>query len=52
MPLVLILLRNKKMKAAVLHQYGENPKYEDLVEPIPANEQQVLITVKAASVKR
>jgi NADPH:quinone reductase-like Zn-dependent oxidoreductase len=39
------------MKAAVLHQLGQAPKYEDFDEPVPANDSQVLITVKAASVK-
>lgn len=40
------------MKAAVLHQYGINPKYEDFNEPVPANDQQVLMNVKAASIKQ
>lgn len=40
------------MKAAVLHQYGVSPKYEDFKEPVAANEQQVLINVKAASIKQ
>jgi NADPH:quinone reductase-like Zn-dependent oxidoreductase len=39
------------MKAAVLHQLGEAPRYEDFQEPVPQNEQQLLMTVKAASVK-
>ncbi|TWJ02548.1 NADPH:quinone reductase-like Zn-dependent oxidoreductase [Mucilaginibacter frigoritolerans] len=39
------------MKAAVLHQLGTAPKYEDFAVPVPQNEDQVLITVKAASVK-
>ena len=39
------------MKAAVLHQYGEAPKYGDFPDPIPQNDNQVLITVKAAAVK-
>ncbi len=39
------------MKAAVLHQLGEAPKYEDFQEPVPQNEHQLLMTVKAASVK-
>lgn len=38
------------MKAAVLHQFGHPPKYEDFPDPVPQNEQ-VLITVKAASIK-
>jgi NADPH:quinone reductase-like Zn-dependent oxidoreductase len=39
------------MKAAVLHQLGEAPKYEDFAEPVVKNENQILITVLAASVK-
>jgi NADPH:quinone reductase-like Zn-dependent oxidoreductase len=39
------------MKAAVLHQLGTAPKYEDFPEPVAKDENQVLITVKAASVK-
>jgi len=39
------------MKAAVLHKLGEAPKYEDFPEPVLQNANQVLITVKAASVK-
>lgn len=40
------------MKAAVLHQYGTAPKYGDFPEPVPENEQQIVITVKAASIKQ
>lgn len=39
------------MKAAVLHQLGQAPKYEDFPEPVPQNDNQVVITVKAASIK-
>ena len=39
------------MKAAVLHQLGTAPKYEDFLEPVAKDENQVLIKVKAASVK-
>ncbi len=38
------------MKAAVLHQLGSAPKYEDFPDPVPA-EGQLLMNVKAASVK-
>lgn len=38
------------MKAAVLHQLGSVPEYEDFPDPIPTQEQ-LLITVKAASIK-
>ncbi len=41
----------KFMKAAVLHKLGEAPEFEDFSEPKPANDQQILINVKAASVK-
>lgn len=39
------------MKAAVLHQFGHPPKYEDFPNPVPQNAEQILITVKAASIK-
>jgi NADPH:quinone reductase-like Zn-dependent oxidoreductase len=39
------------MKAAVLHQLGVAPKYEDFPDPVPQNDNQVVITVKAASIK-
>lgn len=39
------------MKAAVLHQLGGIPTYEDFPDPTPPCENQILITVKAASVK-
>ncbi len=39
------------MKAAVLHQLGQIPKYEDYKEPIPQNETEVVMNVKAASIK-
>jgi NADPH:quinone reductase-like Zn-dependent oxidoreductase len=39
------------MKAAVLHELGKAPKYEDFPQPVPQSADQVLITVKAASVK-
>lgn len=39
------------MKAAVLHKLGEAPKYEDFAEPVVNKENQLLITVLAASVK-
>lgn len=34
------------MKAAVLHHFGETPRYEDFMEPVP-NDDEVLIRVKA-----
>ncbi|WP_426668439.1 quinone oxidoreductase family protein [Mucilaginibacter sp. McL0603] len=39
------------MKAAVLHQLGEAPKYEEFPAPVLQSTDQVVITVKAASVK-
>lgn len=39
------------MKAAVLHQLGTNPKFEDFDAPTPNNENEVLVNVKAFSVK-
>jgi NADPH:quinone reductase-like Zn-dependent oxidoreductase len=39
------------MKAAVLHQLGQAPKFEDFPDPVPANADQLVMTVKAASLK-
>lgn len=39
------------MKAAILHAPGEAPKYGEFTTPLPKNSDQLLITVKAASVK-
>jgi NADPH:quinone reductase-like Zn-dependent oxidoreductase len=39
------------MKAAILHKLGTAPQYGDFPDPIPQNDDQLLITVKAASVK-
>lgn len=39
------------MKAAVLHQLGQAPKYEDFPDPVPQNSDQLVIDVKAASIK-
>lgn len=39
------------MKAAVLNQYGENPKYTDFTDPIP-NADEVLVEMLAASIKQ
>lgn len=40
------------MKAALLYQYGAAPKYGDFEEPVPENDQQIVMTVKAASIKQ
>jgi len=39
------------MKAAVLHQLGQAPRYEDFPDPVPQNENQVVVNVRAASIK-
>ncbi|WP_162388041.1 quinone oxidoreductase family protein [Spirosoma endbachense] len=39
------------MKAAVIHQFGEIPRYEDFADPIPQTEDDLILTVKAASIK-
>jgi NADPH:quinone reductase-like Zn-dependent oxidoreductase len=39
------------LKAALLHQLGTIPKFDTLPDPIPVNDQQTLITVKAAALK-
>jgi NADPH:quinone reductase-like Zn-dependent oxidoreductase len=44
------LCKKKNMKAAV-YTPGETPKYADFADPIPQNENQVLVNVKAAAVK-
>ena len=38
------------MKAAVLQQEGTVPKYADFPEPVPENDEQILVTVKAVSI--
>ncbi|GAB3556216.1 quinone oxidoreductase family protein [Spirosoma fluminis] len=39
------------MKAAVLHQLGTLPVYEDFADPTPQNADQLVMNVKAASIK-
>lgn len=39
------------MKAAVLYKLGEAPKYADFPDPVAQDDKQLLINVKAASVK-
>ncbi|MCR8557353.1 zinc-binding dehydrogenase [Mucilaginibacter sp. BJC16-A38] len=39
------------MKAAILYQLGQSPKYGEIGEPVPQNNDQLLITVKAAAIK-
>lgn len=39
------------MKAAVLHQLGQAPKYEDFRDPTPVDNDQAVITMKAAALK-
>lgn len=39
------------MKAAVIHKFGETPRYEDFNDPNPQLENDVVMLVKAASVK-
>src|SRR5260370_40023960 len=38
------------MKAAVLHDFGQSPRYEDFADP-QATEGEVLVRIKAASLK-
>ena len=40
------------MKAAVLHELGTLPKYDDFNAPTPQNDNELLITIKAASIKQ
>jgi NADPH:quinone reductase-like Zn-dependent oxidoreductase len=39
------------MKAAVLNKLGTPPVYQDFADPVPQNDEQILINVKAASIK-
>lgn len=39
------------MKAAVLHAQGELPRYEDFSDPTPTNDREMVVRVKAASIK-
>jgi NADPH:quinone reductase-like Zn-dependent oxidoreductase len=38
------------MKAAVVYKKGEMPKYAEFAEPIPQNENQILLSVKAVAI--
>ena len=40
------------MKAAILHQLGDVPNYEEFPDPVATSEDEVLIRVKAASIKQ
>ena len=44
-------LKQTKMKAAVIYQRGEMPQYIDFPEPVVQNDDEVLITVRAAAIK-
>ncbi|GAB4056434.1 quinone oxidoreductase family protein [Spirosoma litoris] len=39
------------MKAAVIHQFGETPRYEEVADPIIQSENELMMTVQAASIK-
>src|ERR1700742_1321769 len=39
------------MKAAVMYQEGELPQYTDFPEPIPQNDDEIPVTVKAVAIK-
>lgn len=39
------------MKAAVIYRAGDAPQLADVPEPLPANDNEVLITLKAAAIK-
>ncbi len=45
------MYKNVIMKAAVLYKFGQPPRYDDFPDPVPANDNQVVIKIKAASVK-
>jgi NADPH:quinone reductase-like Zn-dependent oxidoreductase len=44
-------LKIKQMKAAVMYSTGDLPKYVDIPEPVPQSEKEVLVSVKAVSIK-
>jgi NADPH:quinone reductase-like Zn-dependent oxidoreductase len=39
------------MKAAVLYQLGQTPRYDDFPDPVPQNADEIVLAVKAAAVK-
>jgi NADPH:quinone reductase-like Zn-dependent oxidoreductase len=43
--------KNKKMKAAVMHQQGVLPQYVDFPEPTVEHEDEILVAVKAVAMK-
>ncbi len=47
----LTLTTKNKMKAAVIYKKGEMPQYTDFAEPIIENDEQLLVSVKAAAIK-
>jgi len=40
------------MKAALMNQLGEGPRYVEVPDPVVSNENEVLMTVKAAAIKQ
>jgi NADPH:quinone reductase-like Zn-dependent oxidoreductase len=47
----LLLINKQQMKAAVLHEFGQAPQYEEYSEPAVTGPNQLVITVKAAAIK-
>jgi NADPH:quinone reductase-like Zn-dependent oxidoreductase len=45
------LPETRHMLAAVLHQLGQIPRYEDFPDPVPQNADELLLHVRAASIK-
>jgi len=43
--------KKSDMKAAVLYNKGGAPQYVDIPEPVPQNEGEVLVSVKAVALK-
>lgn len=41
----------KQMKAAVIYNRGERPRYEEVDEPVVQNSEETILTVKAAAIK-
>lgn len=46
-----VLTKQKKMKAAVIYQKGELPRYVDFDEPTVQNDDEILVSVKAVAIK-
>jgi NADPH:quinone reductase-like Zn-dependent oxidoreductase len=46
-----VLIKQKKMKAAVIYQKGELPQYVDFAEPTVQTDDEILVSVKSVAIK-